>query len=180
MSYDSLRQLPRLTIGISDRAEGQSLLETALMVPILLVLVLNALNLGHYFFVAVNLMGAARQAAEYSIMGGASVVQTPIPVATNVQSLLADQISGALGNQQVANLPSQICSLSLGLSGQASNCNQYQGFGALSPDVDPEGPSLVLNRVDVAYQPAPLVEGALFNVVPAPDLHFYVEMRALP
>lgn len=162
-----------------EGGEGQSLLETAILAPILIVLLLNALNLGHYFFTAINLVGASRQAAEYSVLGNASIIQTAMPAANSVESLVTDQITQAFG-QQSLTLPTQVCSLSLGLSGQASNCNQYQGFVAVSPDVDPEGPSLVLNRIDVQYTPAPLVAGAMFNIVPTPTLHFYVEMRALP
>src|SRR5713101_305516 len=51
------------------KSQGQSLVETALMLPLLLLLVCNVVNLGYFFLVIVNLTGASRSSALYSIEG---------------------------------------------------------------------------------------------------------------
>src|SRR6266853_6304011 len=48
-------------------SRGQSLVETALMLPLLLLLVCNVVNLGYFFLVIVNLTGASRSSSLYSI-----------------------------------------------------------------------------------------------------------------
>ena len=50
-------------------SRGQSLVETALMLPLLLLIVCNVVNLGYFFLVIVNLTGASRSSALYSIEG---------------------------------------------------------------------------------------------------------------
>jgi len=54
------------------REQGQSIVETILMMPVLLLFLLNAVNFGYFFFVATNLAAAPRIGVEYSIMGGAT------------------------------------------------------------------------------------------------------------
>src|SRR5438270_1939645 len=53
-------------------SRGQSLVETALMLPLLVLLVLNVVNLAYFFLVTTNLTAAARSAALYSIEGSYS------------------------------------------------------------------------------------------------------------
>src|SRR5260370_25785485 len=50
-------------------SRGQSLIETALMLPLLLLIVCNVVNLGYFFLIIVNLTGASRSATLYSIEG---------------------------------------------------------------------------------------------------------------
>jgi Flp pilus assembly protein TadG len=52
-----------------QNSRGQSLVETALMMPLLLLLVLNVVNLAYFFLVTTNLTAAARSAALASIEG---------------------------------------------------------------------------------------------------------------
>ena len=166
--------------------DGQSLIETALLLPLLLTLVFNAVNIGYFFYVVLNLTTAPRQGAEYSIQGPASSLGAVLPSADSVSSLVYGDISGAVST--AANTPVQVCSLSLGLnpsgigtSTQISNCNQYHGYAATNPHADPEAPYLVLNRVDIQYAVTPLISGAAFNIVLPPSLAFHrvVEMRAM-
>ena len=51
---------------------GQSIVETVLMMPVLLMFLLNAVNFGYFFFTITNLAAAPRMGVEYSIMGGAT------------------------------------------------------------------------------------------------------------
>lgn len=61
------RSQPALSRTSCD--SGQSLIETALAVPFLLLIALNAINFAYYFFVAINLAAAPRNAVEYSVQG---------------------------------------------------------------------------------------------------------------
>jgi Flp pilus assembly protein TadG len=171
---------------LHDRS-GQSLLETALLVPLMLTIIFNAVNIGYFFSVALNLATASRQGAEYSIQGPAGFQQSELPSASSVSSLVYDDITGAIPS--TANTPTQVCSLSLGLnptgigtSNQIPNCVSYGSAGSFSaPDPDPEAPYLVLNRVDIQYTVTPLIPGMVFNIVLPPSLTFHrtVEMRAM-
>ncbi len=175
-----------MRLNLHHSRSGQSLLETALLLPILLTIVFNALNLGYYFFVSLNLATAPRMGAEYSIQGPASYQQSDLPPASSVSSLVYDSITGAIPS--TANTPVMVCSLSLGLnttgtgtSSQVPNCATYGGAGSFAtPDPDPEAPYLVLNRVEIQYTVAPLISGAIFNIVSPPSSTFrrVVEMRA--
>lgn len=55
--------MPRLSRPIHDRQRGQSLVELALVLPILLVLLAAALDLGRVFYATVSLNNAAREGA---------------------------------------------------------------------------------------------------------------------
>ena len=156
---------------------GQSLIEAGLLVPFLIVLVFNAINIGYYFFAALNLSTAPRQGAEYSIQGSASSVGSQLPSAGSVSTLVYDGIDRSISGTSSA--PMQVCSKSVGVSGGLAQCIQYNGFSSSAPDADPEQPSLVLNRVDIQYHVDPPIPGSLFNIVPAPTIHRYVEMRAV-
>lgn len=169
-----------------SNSRGQSLVETALILPLLLAVVLNALNLGYFFFVTVNLTGATRVGAEYAVVGPGSPGTTNYPAATggttSVASLIYQDMTGALWNPGSATI--QICSPSVlisnvGTSGTPalSNCATCSssscsspvittgGAATFVPDPDPEAPLFVLNRVDVKYSFPPLIPGTPFNVV---------------
>ena len=47
--------------SLARDSRGQSLVETALMIPLLLVLILNAVNFGYFLIVTLNLTSAARR-----------------------------------------------------------------------------------------------------------------------
>ena len=63
----------------ASKDSGQSLIETALAIPFLLLIALNAINFAYYFFVAINLAAAPRNAVEYSVQGFATPGQLTIP-----------------------------------------------------------------------------------------------------
>ena len=164
---------------------GQSIIEAALLLPCMIVILFNALNIGYFFFVILNLTTSPRQGAEYSIQGPSSVLQSGVwPTAAAMQTMVGGGVTGAV--RTTATPPYQVCTIQLGIdptgigtSTQIPLCTQYNSAPASAPNPDPEAPNLVLNRVDVWYQVSPLIPGALFNVVPAPNFHRYVQMRAL-
>src|SRR5579862_1064893 len=173
-----------------SRSSGQSLIETALILPVLLCVLLNALNFGYYYFIALNITAAPRTGILYSIVGPNSPGATAYPPACTVPTgtpastavyYLAQQDLSQMTNS-AANATIQVCSSYLGTNGsstsQKANCVTYTpGSGAGSgcgtigtgatgevPDADPEAPTFVLQRVDVGYTFSPLIPGTPFNL----------------
>lgn len=148
-------------------SRGQSLVETALMLPVLVLLVLNVVNLGYFFLVIVNLTGAARTATLYAIEGGATPAGGVLPTAggstpttsiSSVTYLAYQDLTGALWNPTGVTV--QVCSQSnldssnKGVntdtgSVQRPNCETCTsgsgctaaGDGTPVPDPDPEANS---------------------------------------
>jgi Flp pilus assembly protein TadG len=60
---------------------GQALLETALILPTLLMLVFNAVNFGYFLLIALDLGVAPRNGVLYSIAGSATPGSLLLPVA---------------------------------------------------------------------------------------------------
>ena len=162
----STRRVGRMrlqSIAKMSRSSGQSLVETALMLPLLIMIVLNVVNLGYFFLVVVNLTGAARTGILYAIEGGATPFSGALPSAggssptTNTGSvayLVYQDLTGALSNPTGATV--QVCSQSnVNASQQGANFNTggvlrtncstctSSGCGAVGngspvPDFDPE------------------------------------------
>ena len=165
---------------LSRNISGQSLVETALILPILMLVLLNAVNFGYYYLVALDLTSASRSGALYSMIGSATPAGTALPAATGTSNLTASyltyqDLTGSLlgaGNATV-----QVCSASLGTTGsgsvqtaQCSKCTSSAtacssaGGGSPTPDSDPEAPTFVLNRVDVTYTFSPIIPGTPFGL----------------
>ena len=165
---------------------GQSMVETALIMPLILLITFNAVNFGYYFYVAIHLAAAPRQGVEYSIQGFSSPGQFSLPIAgpstnqTSVSWLTLQDMSGLISSsgQQV-----QVCSKNLGLSAPGTpNCQQFPAGSTFpAPSADPEPTSFVLNRLDVRYTVSPLIPVGLFGLTLTPSANFHrqVSMRAL-
>ncbi|MCU1309699.1 MAG: TadE family protein [Candidatus Angelobacter sp.] len=177
------------SIGRGRDSRGQSLVETAVMLPLLLMALLNAVNFGYYFFVTLNLTATARNAATYSIQGPSTPVASVFPFAgpangttfgnSTVTYLAQQDMTGALWNPTAASV--QVCSQTnldgsnSGINGTGSsartNCITCSGTtcgavttGSPIPNADPEAPTFVLNRVDVTYVFPPIIPGTPFNI----------------
>src|SRR6185369_6754975 len=91
-----------------DRS-GQCLVETALILPLTIILALNAVNLGYFFCVCLNLTTASRMGVAYSASGTSSVLELAVPSAPTVSSLVYDNLIGALPS--AVNTPIRVCTL---------------------------------------------------------------------
>ena len=159
---------------------GQSIVETVLMMPVLLLFLLNAVNFGYFFFTVTNLAAAPRMGVEYSIMGGATPSAIELPPtgprdnAMTTSFLTSEDMRGAL-NAPAANASVRVCSQSAGVVSGVANCVTYPGTGVTytfpAAQADPElnasntAPAFVLHQVDVAYKFTPLIPGTAFNVL---------------
>ena len=165
---------------------GQSLIESALFLPILILLVAYAVDFGYFFIVAANLTSASRNAAEYSIQGHSSPSQNALPAAgpittnTSVAALAVGDLSNLAGSATTTSV--QVCSKILGTNGNVSNCASYGPAGTVfTPAADPEAPTFYLNRVDVTYTVQPPIPLTFFShsLLPSMKFHRQVSMRAM-
>lgn len=192
-------------IATSRRREsGQSLLETALVMPFLLLLALNAVNFGYYFFVALNLAAAPRHGVEYSIQGYDTPTSATVPAAgpptdvSTISALAYADIQNSLPSYGSAQV--QVCSRRSGTgtltnpgtstqttpccttsSNASTSCSSGTLATGTAPASDPESPRFVLNRVDIVYTVTPLIAGNVFGITVLPSLSFHqqVSMREM-
>src|SRR5215469_2124813 len=125
-------KLQKLKLG----SRGQSIVETAIVLPLLLLVTLNVINFGYFFLVIVNLTGAARTGTLYSIEGGATPLAGTIPSSggstptTNKQSvayLVYQDLTGGLANPTGVTV--QVCSqANLDSATAGTNTNQTDGY----------------------------------------------------
>jgi hypothetical protein len=158
------------------RQSGQAMVETILAMPLLLFIVLNAVNMGYVYLVATNLAAAPRVAAEYSIMGfetpAASALPEagPITTTSTVSYLARRDMTGALFAPDTASV--QVCSqtISINASGVVG-CTSFGGasFSGLGAAADPEAPNFVLNRIDVKYTFNPIIPGRIWSLALIPS-----------
>ncbi len=176
---------------------GQSLIEFALILPILLILAFNAINFGYFAYAAVNLAAAPRAGVQYSVLGFATpgtlslANAGPVSAVLSVSHLTYEDMRGALPSYSSARV--QVCTKKLGVTGtgssQRANCATYgSGAQTYTPASDPEAPLFVLHRVDVAYTVDPPIPpfqlptpaGPIsISVVPNLSFHRQVSMRAM-
>ena len=142
---------------------GQSLVEVAAFLPIVMLCAAYAVDFGYFFIICANLTSSARSAAEYSIQGYQSPGHSTLPSAGPTSSALSVSAL-ALGDLTgVANSATKvtvlICSKSVGTSGNATKCSSYgptiSGSPSTAVQTDHEAPTFLLNRVDVIYTVEP-------------------------
>lgn len=173
--------------GFFRQQNGQSLLETALVAPFLVLLIAYAVDYGYFFIVAANLTSAARSAAEYSIQGFESPAQSSLPGAgplsdtTSVSALALGDLSNLADASTTTTV--EVCSEAIGVTEQnVTECSSYgPAGGPWTPAADPEAPTFLLNRVDVTYTVRPPIPLSFFSwpLVPSMSFHRQVSMREL-
>ncbi len=168
----------------SKGQDGQSLLETAIAMPLLLGLAFNIINWGYLWFMVLALSAAPRMGAQYATQGGAAGTATAVPSTTAVTNLVWDNVTNAVHGATTSTVAVQVCTSANGLLGTGSNTHAAcvtsgATFPAAAPD--PEAPVFVLHRVDVQYTVTPIIPGGAFNVILPANLNFHrqVSMRSL-
>jgi Flp pilus assembly protein TadG len=175
--------------GFLGAASGQSLIEVALFLPLMVLCAAYAVDFGYFFIVSANLTSSTRNAAEYSIQGYQSPGQTALPVAgpgstvTSVAALALADLAGLANSATQATV--QVCSKSVGTTGKVTNCSSYgpavSTSTATAPQTDPEAPTFLLNRVDVTYTVEPPIPLSFFSIslLPSMSFHRFVSMRVM-
>src|SRR5207247_3810127 len=109
-----------------SRDSGQSIIETLLTLPFLLTVLLNAVNFGYFYFVALHLAASPRAAVEYSIIGRStpaaiSYAQSgPISAAWSVSHLAVQDLTGSIYAPST-RVAVQVCSMPNGNGGSCSD-----------------------------------------------------------
>lgn len=164
--------------------EGQSLLETAFSIPLLLGIAFNLINLGYFWFMVLSLSAAPRQGAQFATQGGAAGTAAAAPGTTAVSNLVYENLTNAVHGATTSNVAVRVCTSAKGVSSTTNIalCDSFgPSFAYSAPVADPEAPTFVLDRVDVEYTVTPVIPGSAFNVVLPSNLKFarHVSMRSL-
>lgn len=115
---------------------GQSLVEYALMVPLLFILIVNLVNFGGLLYSWITVADAARAGAQYAAMGGAYAGYPSAPTLASIKALVQNETS-ALPNASSTNPVVTVCE---NLSGTSVNWGTSSTAcpAGTNPPQDPE------------------------------------------
>lgn len=147
------------------RNQGQALIEYILVLPMVFLLLVNAVNFGGFFYAFITVANAARAGADYAIMGGASVASGHISLASSSQIT-------TLITTEIASLPNH-ASLSVNICQNNNGTIKTISGTCSSIAADPEPASYVVTSIDVTYTYVPLIPVFSF-----PNLHVYATLPA--
>ena len=185
----------RRRIGRKSR-RGQSLLEFALILPLILLLIVNTVNFGALFYDWITVADGVRSGAQYMVLAGKSVGFPPEANASQVTTVIANDLKSlpnaatnvtikictnnsttgtASFNQIQGNVPAVACTCS-NTAGGSVTCPTNEGGSTNAGNntdgfTDPEPTRFVLATVDVSYNYQPLI--GLMNF---PALHIYTTL----
>jgi Flp pilus assembly protein TadG len=176
-----LRRIRHRWLPAGER--GQSLIETAILTPLLLWVGFNAINFSYFWYMVLTLASAPRHGAQYATQGGAALTSTSAPSTSNIKDVVYTNLQHTV-NGTTSNASVRVCSSSKGVTSNIAQCDSYgptPNSAFLGPSADPEAPLFVLHRVDVEYRVTPLIPGSVFNVIVPTNLYFQrqVSMRSL-
>jgi Flp pilus assembly protein TadG len=164
--------------------EGQSLLETAVTMPLLLAIAFNLINVAYFWFVLLSLSAASRQGVQFASQGGSAAGTISAPTTAAVSNLVYENVTSAINGATTSNVAVRVCSSAKGVNpaNGIALCDQFgPAFAFSAPAADPESPVYVLNRVDVGYTVTPVIPGTAFGVLLPGNLQFqrHSSMRSL-
>jgi Flp pilus assembly protein TadG len=125
---------------------GQSLVEFALVIPLVLLLTINAINFGAFIFAWITVSNAARDGAQYMILSSAAPGGATPPSLAQIIALVKSDVTSLPNRASVAVFTCANATTS------AADCTSL---------VDPEAPTYTLVSVKVAYTYVPMIP--LFN-----------------
>jgi Flp pilus assembly protein TadG len=94
----------RQVVSARRQQRGQSLVEIAIIVPVLLVLVLAAMNVGIYVSDMLNAGTASRHAARLAALLGGGKHVTPAPQTSAYDAQIVQAVQAATGNMAYATV----------------------------------------------------------------------------
>jgi Flp pilus assembly protein TadG len=151
------------------RTAGQALVEFALIIPLVLVLAVNAVNFGGFLFGWITVAGAARSGAQYMIMSSASPGAPAAATAGQISTLVTNDIFSLLNKASLL----------------VATCTNSTASAACGTSADPEAPAFTLAAVDVTYTYKPLIPLFSFTelhisaTLPSGTIHRKAVMRML-
>ncbi len=139
-----------------NSCSGQSLLEFAVMIPLMFLLVVNVVNFGGLLYACITVSSAARSGASYMTLGPATVNGPTLPLLATVRSLVNADLS-SLPNAATVN----ICTNNNGTVSCPMPTNPSTGAAY----VDPEPSTSVLGSVQVTYRYCPIIPAWDFSAL---------------
>ena len=170
-----LAAIPKTRSERPESRNGQALIEFAITLPLLFLLLVNAVNFGGFLFAWITVANAARAGAQYMVRGGATFGTPTLATAAQVAAVVTSDVS-SLPNR--ASVAVRVCTNNNGVVVCA-------GSGSGTPALDPEPSSFVLGSVDVTYTYRPFVplwdfaKLGIHATLPSSTVHRQVSMRML-
>jgi Flp pilus assembly protein TadG len=131
---------------------GQTLVEFALVIPLLFLLFVNVVNFAGFFFAWITVANAARAGSQYAVLGGASVGAPEEPTATQIYNLVTQDVTSLINRQ---SLVVRLCRQ----SSSALTCSTSGSGTFTNPpaDTSTEANLYVRAWVDAHYNYVPLI-----------------------
>jgi Flp pilus assembly protein TadG len=154
---------------------GQALVELALMVPLIFLLIVNAVNFGGFMFAWITVANAARAGADYWTVSTAAIGTPAATTAAQVTTLVTNDISSLLSR---STLVVRVCKN----NNSVVTCS---GSGSGTPPADPEPLTYISASVDVTYTYTPPIALWHFSglgitaTLPPTTIHRQAVMRML-
>jgi Flp pilus assembly protein TadG len=111
--------------------EGQSLLETAVTMPLLLSIAFNLINVAYFWFVLLTLSAASRQGVQYATQGGPAASTISAPTTASVSDLVYANVTNAIKGTSTSNVAVRVCSSAKGVN-PATGVALCDSFGPAS------------------------------------------------
>ena len=180
--HDIERVETTLTPRRMSASSGASLVEFALLLPLILLLVVNVVNFGSFLYTWIAISNAARAGAQYMVLSSASVGFPRDAAAAQISTLVQNDLGALIGGSATVN----VCTNNNGVyhpvsagAGACASANDTDGFS------DPEPASYILATVDVSYTwlpPIPLWEFPRLHIhatLPTQTIHRAAVMRMI-
>lgn len=155
---------------------GQALIELAISLPLLMLLLLGATELGRIAYASIEIANAAKAAAQFATYGGAYSATTGSGWDENGMLVAARADAGELsGVNFAANYPAMSCSCTSG----TANC----GSGNIPPTCTvakgtPPNPTVTVSvRLQTSYNPLIFIPGWTHASI---TLYGYAQQTVLP
>src|SRR5438477_5116414 len=158
-----LRKIFRKQYGARSE-QGQSLVETAVALPLVLGVAFNMINIGYFWFMVLALSAAPRHGVQYASQGGQASGTVSAPGTAAIKDLVYENLTNAIHGATTSNASVRVCTIAKGVTGagasQVAQCDSFgPAFGFSAITADPEAPVYGLNRVDVKYTVTPIIQG---------------------
>lgn len=188
-SKEELRAIQRLLVKVRrsrgpdarSGTSGQAVVEFALMVPLIFLLIVNALNFGSFIYCWLTVADAVRAAGDYASMGSNTAGSPVTPNVSAIQTLVQNataSLPGSSGSNPVVTA----CIFNNGTTNQFLTTTACPS-GVSSPPADLEpiasGSTITYSTVavDVTYAFTPFLAGTIFLRFGLPTLPSKIHRR---
>ncbi len=166
---------------MSASSAGQSLIEFALILPLVLLLVVNVVNFGSFLFTWIEIANGTRAGDQYMVLSSASVGFPRNATAPQITTLVQNDLGSVIG----AATTVRVCTNNNGVYHPVSAGTGACAAGNTDGFADPEPTRYVLATVDVTYTwqpPIPLWEFPRLGIhatLPYQAIHRTAVMRMI-